>query len=105
VGILLKVSSNDRIVSVIDEELDITELFRDSICGNIDGISVVTFNDPVLALEHFTENIQDYTLVISDFKILRMPSLNGLEPLKSIKSSSPNERTILMSAYNFELDE
>jgi DNA-binding NtrC family response regulator len=102
VEILLKVSSNDRIVSVIDDELDITELFRDAICGNIDGISVVTFNDPVLALEHFTENKQDYTLVISD---LRMPSLNGLEPLKSIKSSSPNERTIIMSAYNFELDE
>jgi DNA-binding NtrC family response regulator len=101
VEILLKVSSNDRIVSVIDDELDITELFRDAICGNIDGISVVTFNDPVLALEHFTENKQDYTLVISD---LRMPSLNGLEPLKSIKSSSPNERTIIMSAYNFELD-
>ena len=100
--ILLKVSTNDRIVSIIDDELDITELFRDAICGNIDGISVVTFNDPVLALEHFTENKQDYTLVISD---LRMPSLNGLEPLKSIKSSSPNERTILMSAYNFELDE
>ena len=105
--ILLKVSTNHRIVSVIDDELDITELFRDAICGNIDGISVVTFNDPVLALEHFTENIQDYTLVISDFKILRMPNLNGLEPLKSIKSSSPNERTIIMSAsaYNFELDE
>jgi DNA-binding NtrC family response regulator len=104
VEILLKVSSNDRIVSVIDDELDITELFRDAICGNIDGISVVTFNDPVLALEHFTENKQDYTFVISDL-ILRMPSLNGLEPLKRIKNSSPNERTILMSAYNFELDE
>ena len=54
------------------------------------------------ALEHFTENKQDYTLVISD---LRMPSLNGLELLKRIKSSSPNVRKILMSAYNFELDE
>ena len=43
--------------------LDITELFRDAICGNIGGISVVIFNDPVLALEHFTENIQDYTLL------------------------------------------
>lgn len=85
VAILLKVSTNDRIVSVIDDELDITELFRDAICGNIDGISVVTFNDPVLALEHFTENKQDYTLVISD---LRMPSLNGLELLKRIKSES-----------------
>ena len=66
--ILLKVSTNDRIVSIIDDELDITELFRDAIRGNIDGMSVVTFNDPVLALEHFTENKQDYTLVISDFK-------------------------------------
>lgn len=47
--ILLKVSTNDRIVSIIDDELDITELFRDAILGNIDGISVVTFNDPVLA--------------------------------------------------------
>ena len=46
--------------------------------------------------------MQDYALVISD---LRMPSLNGLELLKRIKSSSPNVRTILMSAYNFELDE
>jgi DNA-binding NtrC family response regulator len=34
-----------------------------------------------------------------------MPSLNGLELLKRIKHSSPNVRTILMSAYNFELDE
>jgi len=38
VEILLKVFTNDRIVSIIDDELDITELFRDSICGNIDGI-------------------------------------------------------------------
>jgi DNA-binding NtrC family response regulator len=97
----IRVSTNDRIVSIIDDELDITELFRDAIGGSIDGILVVTFNDPVLALEHFTENKQHYVLVISD---LRMPSLNGLELLKRIKHSSPNVRTILMSAYNFELD-
>lgn len=34
-----------------------------------------------------------------------MPSLNGLELLKMIKNSSPNVRTILISAYNFELDD
>lgn len=52
----------------------------------MDGISVVTYNYPVLALEHFTKNKQDYRLVISD---LRMPTLNGLEPLKRIKISNP----------------
>lgn len=78
-------STNDRIGSIIDDELDITELFRDAIFGNIDGISVITFKDPVLVLEQFTENKQDYSLVTSD---LRMPSLNGLGLLKRIKSES-----------------
>jgi DNA-binding NtrC family response regulator len=55
-----------------------------------------------VALEHLTDNKQVYALVISD---LRMPSLNGLELLKKVKSISPNVRTILMSAYNFEEDE
>ena len=85
VEILLNVSTNDRIGSIIDDELDITELFRDAIFGNIDGISVITFKDPVLVLEHFTENKQDYALVTSD---LRIPSLNGLGLLKRIKSES-----------------
>jgi DNA-binding NtrC family response regulator len=73
-----------------------------AICGSIDGISVVAFNDPIVALEHFADNKQNYALVISD---LRMPSINGLELLKRIKSSSPNVRTILMSAFNLEFDE
>ena len=72
--ILLKVSTNDRIVGIIDDELDITELFRDTICGNIDGISVVTFNDPVLALEHFTVNKQDYAYERLQFRTRRMIS-------------------------------
>lgn len=72
------------------------------LCETIDGISVVVFNDPVIALEHFTENKENYALVISD---LRMPGLNGLELLKKVKSINPAARTILMSAYNFEENE
>lgn len=77
-------------------------LFHDALCENIDGISVIVFNDPVIALEHFTENKENYALVISD---LRMPGLNGLELLKKVKSINPAARTILMSAYNFEENE
>jgi DNA-binding NtrC family response regulator len=86
----------------VDDELDITELFHDALCGNIDGILVATFNDPVIALEHFAENKHTYALVISD---LRMPGLNGLDLLKKVKGSNPNVRTTLMSAYDFEEDE
>jgi len=68
---------------------------------NIDSVNVVSFTDPVMALEHFTDNKDAYALVIAD---LRMPNLNGLELLKKVKDSNPNVRTILMSAYNFEED-
>jgi DNA-binding NtrC family response regulator len=55
-----------------------------------------------MAFEHFLKNKENCALVISD---LRMPSLNGLELLKKVKTLNPKVRTILMSAYNFEEQE
>ena len=40
---------------------------------SINGITVFSFTDPILELEHFEKNKDDYVLVISDF---RMPALN-----------------------------
>jgi DNA-binding NtrC family response regulator len=94
-------ASNIRIVSIVDDELDITQLYQDAIYGRINGISVVCFNNPVTALEHFIENKKDYALVISD---LRMPNLNGLDLLSKIKMINPNVRTILVSAYEVKED-
>ena len=94
-------AANKKIVSVVDDDLNTTELFHIALSENIDDISVVSFNDPVIALEHFTTNKDAYVLVIAD---LRMPSLNGLELLKKVKTSNPKVRTILMSAYNFDED-
>ena len=90
-----------RIVAVIDDDIDITKLFHDVLCENLIDASVYAFNDPISALEHFTENKENYALIISD---LRMPGLNGLELLKKAKVSNPKVRTILMSAYNFDED-
>lgn len=92
---------NNRIVSIVDDELDITQLYQDAIYGHINGISVVCFNNPVTALEHFIENKKDYALVISD---LRMPNLNGLDLLSKIKVLNSNVRTILVSAYEVKED-
>jgi len=95
------VSADNKIVSIVDDEIDVTELFQDALCDNIDGITVVAFNDPIIALEHFTENRENYALVISD---LRMPNLNGLELLKKIKKLNEKVRTLLTSAYDIEND-
>jgi DNA-binding NtrC family response regulator len=96
------VSANNRIVSVVDDYLATTKLFHEALSENIDSVSVFSFNDPIMAFQHFTENNENYVLVISD---LRMPGLNGLELLKKVKTLNPNVRTILMSAYNFEEEE
>jgi len=95
-------STNKRIVSIVDDDVYIAQLFHEALSENIDGISVFSFTDPIMAFQHFTENKENYALVISD---LRMPGLNGLELLKKVKDSNPKVRTILMSAYNFEEEE
>ena len=93
--------SHKRIVCVVDDDIDITTLFHDILCENVLDASVYAFNDPILALQHFTVNKDDYALVISD---LRMRGINGLELLKKVKLSNSKVRTILMSAYNFDED-
>ena len=94
-------AENKKIVGVVDDDLNTTELFHVALSENIDGISVVAFNDPVIALEHFVANKDDFMLVVAD---LRMPNLNGLELLKKLKSLNPKVRTILLSAYSFDED-
>lgn len=55
----------------------------------------------LLLLSHFTTNMENYVLFISD---LRIPGLNGFRVIKKVKNSNSNVRTILMSAYIFEED-
>jgi two-component system response regulator YesN len=74
-------------------------LFQEALCGKIEGASVVSFNDPMTALKHYTKNKQQYAVVISD---MRMSSMNGLELLKKVKKLNPKVRTILVTGYEFE---
>jgi len=92
-------NSNNRIVSIVEDELDITNLFRDILCKTVFDISVVSFNDSILALKHFKINKRNYRLVIADW---RMPKLDGLELLNNVKKLNPNVRSILTSAYEVE---
>lgn len=89
---------NNRIVSIVDDELDIALFFCDAL-RTINGIQVFKFTDPILALEHLKINAKDYMLIISD---LRMPIINGLRLLRTVKDLNPLIRTILMTAFQID---
>jgi len=91
-------SVENRIVSIVDDDPGTTMFFQRAL-RTIAGITIFTFTDPILALEHFQVKGYTYVLVISDFK---MPGLNGMEFLKKIRDSNRFVRTILMTAFTIE---
>jgi len=93
-----QISPNEGMVGIVDDDSDISMIFADALRG-IDGISVFTFNDSLEALKHFTNNKEEYILVICD---LMMPMLDGLDLVKKIKKLSPKTRTMIISGYEIE---
>ena len=88
--------TNRRLVAIVDDEEDISNLFSDAL-KRIESISIVAFNDPKIALEHFKTNFDAYAVIISDF---RMPEINGIELIKKVKELNPKVRTILVTAFD-----
>ena len=91
-------TKTNRIICIVDDDLDISILFRDALQTTL-VVTVFTFTDPILALEHFQINDFAYVLVISDFK---MPGINGIDFLKRIREKNRFVRTILMTAFTID---
>src|SRR4029079_37834 len=85
-------------IAVIDDEADLAYLFKDAL-SQIDDVQVFAFIDPVLALEHFKANHQNYRVVVSDF---RMPTMTGIEVLSKMKKINQTVTRILMSAFEVQ---
>ena len=71
-------NTNNRIVSIVDDDIDIVMLFHHAL-QSVARITLFTFTGPIMALKYFHINKHAYVAVISDF---RMPGLNGMEFLK-----------------------
>jgi len=85
-------------IAIIDDEPDLAYLFKEAL-SQIDGVQVFAFTDPLLALEHFQANHQNYSVIISDY---RMPTMTGLELLSKIKDINPAVTRIMMSAFEIQ---
>ena len=86
--------SNLPSVMVVDDEEELAHLFMKLLKGS--GFDSVSFTDPLLALQHFSQNPQKYSLVLLD---LRMPSLNGIDLAKKMKECRSDVKILLITGF------
>jgi CheY-like chemotaxis protein len=81
-------------VLVVDDEPELASLFRAFLTK--EGYDVVSFTDPVLALEYFKETANKHSLIITD---LRMPGICGIDLAKNIRQINNRVKIFLMTAF------
>jgi DNA-binding NtrC family response regulator len=84
-----------KAIAIIDDEVDLVDLFQEIL--ESDGYKVCAFIDPLQAFNTLEKKIQEYGLILSDY---RMPNLNGHELCTKLTQLNPELAVILMSAYD-----
>lgn len=93
----LTMGGRRRFVAVIDDEVDLANLFADVL--NSEGFKAMAFSDPLAAIRHLNSHHHEFSMVLTDW---RMPSVNGLELAKLVQQMDKEIKIVIMSA--FELD-
>jgi len=90
--------SNNKIIGIVGYEIGMPQISDDTLYS-AEKMKVLRFTEPVNALEHFKTNRDDYALIISD---LRMPVINGMQLLKTVKDLNPLARTVLTTDFDYD---
>lgn len=90
--------NQNKTIGIVGYEIGDPQIPDDKLCST-EGMKVLRFTEPVNALEHFKMNRNDYALIISD---LRMPVINGMQLLKTIKDLNPSTRTVLTTDFDYD---
>ena len=83
-------------VMVVDDEPEIANLYKEFLRKS--GFISTCFIDPLLALEHYNQNPNRYSLIITD---LCMPSLDGIRFAKRIIEFDTKIKILLNTAFYF----
>ena len=82
---------------IVDDEPSLSTLFNDFLTR--EGYDVVSFTNPLLALEHFKNNSNGFSLIITD---LRMPGLNGIEFANKVREFNDQVKILLTTAFDIQ---
>ena len=82
---------------VIDDEIELSKLYEEyfKMCG----YDVISFTDPVLALDFYKQNVNRFSCILTDF---RMPQMSGIELACKIRKINGTVRILLITAYTTE---
>ena len=83
--------NNGRIL-IVDDEEDVNSILRKGLEKS--GYVVVTFNDPIKALDNFIPG--SYDLVLLDIK---MPKINGFELFQQLQERDGHVKVCFMTAF------
>jgi nitrogen-specific signal transduction histidine kinase/CheY-like chemotaxis protein len=97
--ISIPLNGNETILFV-DDESHIVSAAEDTLVDH--GYKVIASNDPVKALDLFTQQHKDISLVITD---IVMPQLDGIELIRRIRAIEPDVKIIAISGYKKHVEE
>ena len=87
--------SISRSIIVVDDEPELTSLFKAFLKNQ--GYDVISFTDPVLALEYYKKTANKHSLIKTD---LRMPSICGIDLAKNVREFDNKVKIFLMTAFD-----
>ncbi len=82
-------------VLIVDDEEDIANPLRRFL--TMGGFDAVSFTCPLLTLEHFKQNPDKYSVIITD---LRMPGMSGIEIANRIREINGTVKIFLITAFD-----
>ena len=86
---------NPLTILIVDDEEELTTLYKEFV--RTMGYDAVSFTNPLLALEHYKERVDKYSLIITD---LRMPGMCGLEFAHKIRELDSSVKIFLITAFD-----
>jgi DNA-binding NtrC family response regulator len=98
----IKPNTNDyantinKYILLVDDEKDILELYTEYLTSN--GLKIIPFSDPMEALNYLHGNLNNCSLVITDYQ---MDQISGFDFIKNIRGIDVNFiiKIIVITAY------
>ena len=82
---------------MVDDEKDVLDLFDDYLKSS--GYNTISFDNPLNALEYFYKNINNCSMVITDYKMSQMSGIDFIKKIREKENTDRKIKTIIISAF------